>query len=86
MSTIPRLSHSHLREAQRIAVRILEPRDPATPRRVPDPKLVLLHKASVPFKLHAGLAESPHGGGDVRDLPAEHREIERREFPYFSHA
>src|SRR3989442_8103380 len=52
---LPRLmAPSELRDAQRVAVRVLEPRDGGSTGRFPDTVLVLAHPR-VAFQLHAGL-------------------------------
>src|SRR6185436_11404824 len=66
----PRGLRSVLRDAQRVAVRVLEPRDPRTARRLPDPLPVLSH-SRVTLEPDAGLLQPLDRVFDIGHLPPE---------------
>src|SRR4030095_9790219 len=63
---------------QHVAVGILEPRNLVTARRGPDPERVLLEE-SEPLELNASRLKIGNLALDVGHLPAEHRELLRRD-------
>src|SRR5436309_5545622 len=66
----PGFAGSELRDAERVAVGILEPGNPATGRRFPDAALVLPHPG-VAFELDPGAPQLVDGRRDIRNTPAE---------------
>jgi len=71
--------HLKLRDAQRISIGVFEPSDLCAARRVPNPKLVLLHPCIL-FERDTHFMKTFRRPNDVRDLPAQNRVLRCSDF------
>jgi hypothetical protein len=70
---------SKLRDAQRVFVRVFEPRYPRATRRVPNTELILVH-SRVTFQSDVSLLKVLRRLNDVPDMPAQYGVFRRCQF------